>query len=117
MSLDPVMMKELVDGIRKVEKALAGITKTVLPEEAEIRSWAFHSVVSDIDLKKGDVMEIERIGNKIIMLPKEVIFEDKYPQEDLEATEKVLSKGLPKEEITFKTGETMMKYFKKRIKK
>ncbi|MEK6647167.1 MAG: AbrB/MazE/SpoVT family DNA-binding domain-containing protein [Candidatus Firestonebacteria bacterium] len=76
-----------------------------------------YDIANAFDLKKGDFMEIEKVGNKIIMLPKEVIFEDKYPQEYLEATEKVLSKGLPKEEITFKTGETMMKYFKKRIKK
>lgn len=35
-------------------------------------------------LRKGDVLEVERRRNKIIMTPKEVILEDKYPQEDLE---------------------------------
>lgn len=74
-------------------------------------------IADAFSLKKGDVLEIERKKNKIIMIPKEVIFEDKYPQEDLEATEKVLSKGLPKEEMAFKSGLAMVKHFKQRIKK
>ena len=49
------------------------------------------------------------------MTPKEVFFEDKYPQEDLEVAEKVLSKELPKEEVVFKSGSSMVKYFKKKI--
>ena len=68
-------------------------------------------------MKKGDVLEVERRGNKIIMIPKEVILEDKYPQEDLEAAEKVLSKGLPEEEMAFKSGTAMLRHFKKRTKK
>lgn len=69
------------------------------------------------NLKKGDVLEIERQMNKIIMVPKEVIYEDKYPKKDLEAAEKALSKRSPKKEIVFKSGEEMINYFKKRIKK
>ena len=68
-------------------------------------------------LKRGDVLEIERMGNKIIMVPKEVILEDKYSQEDLEAAEEVLSRGLPKEEIAFKSGTAMERFFKNRVKK
>lgn len=68
-------------------------------------------------LKKGDVLEIARQGNRIIMVPKEVILEDKYPQEDLEAAEEVLAKGLPEEEVAFKSGAAMIKHFKNRIKK
>lgn len=68
-------------------------------------------------LKKGDVLEVERKGNKIIMVPKEVILEDKYLQEDLAVAEKVLAKGLQKEEVAFKSGVAMVNYFKKRIKK
>ena len=68
-------------------------------------------------LRKGDVMEVSKEGNKIIMIPKEVILEDKYPQEDLEAAEKVLSKGLPDQEVSFKSGAEMTRFFKKRIKK
>lgn len=61
MSLDPAMMKELVDNIRKIEQALKGKEKHVLPEEQEIRSWAFHSVVSDTDLKKGNTLTLENV--------------------------------------------------------
>ena len=68
-------------------------------------------------LRKGDVLDVSKEGNKIIMIPKEVILEDKYPQEDLEGAEKVLSKGLPHEEVSFKSGAEMSKFFKKRIKK
>ncbi|HEY4499725.1 MAG TPA: N-acetylneuraminate synthase family protein [Candidatus Paceibacterota bacterium] len=59
MSLDPAMMKELVSSVRKIEQALQVKEKNVLPEEQEIRSWAFHSVVSHIDLKKDDVITLE----------------------------------------------------------
>ena len=69
------------------------------------------------NLKRGDVLEIERKGNKIIMIPKEVILEDKYPQETLDAAEKALAKKLPKEEIAFNSGAAVVDYFKKRIKK
>ncbi len=61
MSLNPVMMKELIDGIRKVEAALSGKEKNIFPEEDEIRSWAFHSVVSNADLKSGDVITLENV--------------------------------------------------------
>ena len=75
------------------------------------------AIADAFDLKKGDVLEVKKQGGKIIMIPKEVILEDKYPIEDLQAAEKVLSKGLPKEEVAFKSGEEMVKFFKKRIKK
>lgn len=68
-------------------------------------------------LKKGDVIEVERQGNKIIMTPKEVILEDKYPLEDLEKAEDILSKTLSKEEVSFESGDEMVNFFKKRIKK
>jgi len=61
MSLDPAMMGELVVGIRKVEAALKGKEKNIFPEEEEIRSWAFHSVVSNVDLKSGDVITLENV--------------------------------------------------------
>ncbi|PIP73769.1 MAG: CMP-N-acetylneuraminic acid synthetase [Candidatus Lloydbacteria bacterium CG22_combo_CG10-13_8_21_14_all_47_15] len=61
MCLDPRMMRELVDAVRKVEKAIEGNEKIVLPEEAEIRSWAFHSVVSDRNLKKGELITLANV--------------------------------------------------------
>lgn len=69
------------------------------------------------DLKKGDVLEVERQDNKIIMTPKEVILEEKYPVEDLQAAEKVLSKRVTKEEVRFKSGNDMVKFFKNKTKK
>lgn len=68
-------------------------------------------------LKRGDVLEVEREGNRIIMIPKEIILEDKYPQEDLVLAEKALSEKLPKKEVVFKSGTAMLKYFKKKVKK
>lgn len=59
MSLDPAMMKELVDNIRKIEQTLACKEKNIFPEEQETRSWAFHSVVSSVDLKKGDFITLD----------------------------------------------------------
>lgn len=61
MSLDPLMMKDLADGIRKVEAAMQGKEKNIFPEEQKIRSWAFHSVVSDADLKQGDAITLENV--------------------------------------------------------
>ena len=75
------------------------------------------AIADAFNLKKGDVLEVERQGNQIIMRPQEVIFEDKYLREDLAAAEEALSKGLPKEEIIFKTGADMENFLKKRIKK
>jgi len=74
-------------------------------------------IAEAFNLKKGDVLEVERKKNKIVMIPKDVILEDKYPQEDLEAAEKALSEGLHREELAFKSGAAMGRYFKKRIKK
>ena len=75
------------------------------------------AIAKAFDLKKGDVLEIEHKGNKIIMTPKEVILEDKYLKVDIEGAEKVLAKRLPKEEIVFNSKSEMLSHFKKRIKK
>ena len=67
--------------------------------------------------KKGDVMEVKMEGNRIILVPKEVTFEDKYPVADLEAADRVLSKGPAKEEVSFKSSKSALSYLKKRMKK
>jgi len=72
------------------------------------------AIAEAFDLKKGDVLDVEKRGHKIIMIPKEVIFEDKYPREDLEMAEEVLS---TKKEVSFSSGAEMVRFFKKRIKK
>ena len=74
-------------------------------------------IADALDLKKGDILEVEKKGNKIVMIPKEVIYKDKYPQEDLAAAEKVLSKDLSGEEVDFESGAAMTEYFRKRTKK
>lgn len=74
-------------------------------------------IASYFHLKKGDVLEIEKNDNKIIMIPKEVIYEDKYPAEDLERAEKIILKSNPSKEITYESGTEMIKNLKKRIKK
>lgn len=68
-------------------------------------------------LKKGDVMEIVLRGDEIVMSPKEVIYEDKYLQSDLQGAENALSRGLPKEEIAFESAETMIRHLEQRKKK
>ena len=68
-------------------------------------------------LKQGDYLEIKIINHKIVMTPKEAIFEDKYPIEDLEAAEKWLSKDSPANEIHFPSSESAIKYLKERKKK
>ena len=74
-------------------------------------------IAETFHLKKGDVLEVQIQGNKIMMIPKEIILEDKYPREDLEAAETVLERGLPEEEIVFKSGPSLVNHFKKRINK
>ena len=69
------------------------------------------------DLKKGDVLEIQQEGQRIVMIPQEVVFEPRYPKDDLEAAEKTLTKGVRGQEIGFSSGASMIRFLKKRIKK
>lgn len=68
-------------------------------------------------LIKGDYVDFRISGRRILMVPKEVIVEDKYLREDLEASEEALSKGLGGKKISFKSGEEAVHYFKKITKK
>lgn len=68
-------------------------------------------------LGKGDFLEVFRDGSRIVIVPKEAVFEDKYAQEDLEAAEAALEKGMGREEIHFPSSETMVKYLKKKVRK
>lgn len=61
MSLDPKMLSELVRGVRKIEAALKDDKKMITPEEAGIRSWAFHSIVTNKDAKKGEKITLENV--------------------------------------------------------
>jgi len=75
------------------------------------------SIADAFALKKGDVLDVVREGNYIIMIPKEVILEDKYPIKDLKKAEDVLSKGISGEEVAFESGKEMMNFLRKRNKK
>ena len=74
-------------------------------------------IVAAFGLKKGDVLDIKQNGHQIVMIPKEVVYEEKYPQEDLQAAEAVLARGVPKEEVKFPSAAALVRYLKKRIKK
>jgi AbrB family looped-hinge helix DNA binding protein len=75
------------------------------------------AIADAFSLKKGDVLEVTRKGNYIVMIPKEVVFEDKYPRDYLEAAEKALSRGNPAEEVAFEKGGSMTAALRKRMKK
>ena len=60
IALEPAMLKELVDGIRKVEVSL-GDQKTISKEEQVVRDWAFHSVVVSRDIKKGEILSLKNL--------------------------------------------------------
>lgn len=64
-------------------------------------------------LVKGNFVDFRVSGRKIIMVPKEVIIEDKYPLKDLQGAEEALSKGLGGKRISFKSGEEAVRYLKK----
>ncbi len=60
ISLEPHMLAELVDGIRKIEVGL-GSEKKISPEEQVVRDWAFHSVVASRDIKQGEALTLEAL--------------------------------------------------------
>ncbi len=74
-------------------------------------------IAAAFGLKKGDVLDIKQNGHQIVMIPKEIIYEEKYPQEDLQAVEAVLARDLPRKEIRFPSGAALVKHLRKRIKK
>jgi N-acetylneuraminate synthase len=51
-SMEPAELRELVQGIRAIEKA-NGATKTIQPGEQDVRNMAHHSVVSIRDIAAG----------------------------------------------------------------
>ena len=63
VSIDFNDLKNLVDGIRKVELAL-GNRKFVNDKEKTIRQWAFRSIVSVSEIKKGEVITQEHVWSK-----------------------------------------------------
>lgn len=69
ISLESKELKELIEGIRIIEKAL-GSEKKVQEKEKLVRKWAFHSVVSAVDIPQNtiiskDMVTIKRPGSGI----------------------------------------------------
>ena len=63
VSIDFFELRQLVDGIRKVEAAL-GNEKKVHESEKGIREWAHRSVVSLVDIPKGTIVNQEMVWSK-----------------------------------------------------
>ena len=63
VSIDFFELRQLVDGIRKVEAAL-GSEKKVHSSEEGIREWAHRSVVSLVDIPEGTTITQEMIWSK-----------------------------------------------------
>lgn len=70
-SLEPKQLKNMIKGIREVEKALGSDKITVSPNEAPMREVSRTSLVSAIDIKAGDIiteamLAIKRPGSGIM---------------------------------------------------
>jgi N-acetylneuraminate synthase len=63
VSIDFNELHQLCDGIRKIEAAL-GNKKSVHEKEEQIREWAFRSIVSTREIKKGEMIAAEMIWTK-----------------------------------------------------
>jgi len=56
-------LKRLVQGIRQIEKAL-GQTKKIHLRERQIRKWAYRSIVTTQEIKKGEMLTLKNIWTK-----------------------------------------------------
>jgi N-acetylneuraminate synthase len=63
VSIDMRDLHELVRGIRRIERAL-GSDKSVHHREAQIREWAFRSIVSLRAIRKGERIETDMVWTK-----------------------------------------------------
>lgn len=63
VSITPYQLKELVDGIRKIELAM-GSEKKIHELEKQIRSWAHRSVVAIKEIKKGETFNLGNLWTK-----------------------------------------------------
>jgi N-acetylneuraminate synthase len=63
VSLDFDELRQLCDGIRKVEAAM-GSEKKIHDREEQIREWAFRSVVSTVEIKEGEVITADMVWTK-----------------------------------------------------
>ncbi|MFO8078743.1 MAG: N-acetylneuraminate synthase family protein [Armatimonadota bacterium] len=61
LSVDPTMLKTLVDNIRVVEAALGSEEITILPCEQPARKYARRSIVAAVDIPAGTVLERDHL--------------------------------------------------------
>jgi N-acetylneuraminate synthase len=63
VSIEPYELYQLVQGVRRIEEAL-GSNKTLQELERPIRAWAHRSVVSLVDIAKGQMIKPEMVWTK-----------------------------------------------------
>ena len=63
VSIDFNELRQLVDGIRILEAA-SGDDKKIHEKEADIRAWAFRSLVTCCEIKKGQVISQDMVWSK-----------------------------------------------------
>lgn len=63
VSLAPTKFKEMVDAIRKIERAL-GCKKEVSKEEQIVRDWAHHSVITTRNICRGEMFTLDNLVSK-----------------------------------------------------
>jgi len=63
VSIDTESLKEMVDGIKKIEKALT-CEKKVTVDEGRIREWAYRSVVTENPIKRGGTIKRDDLTTK-----------------------------------------------------
>ena len=63
VSIDPMGLQDLVEGIRKIEQSL-GENKTIHDLEKPIKDWARRSIVTIKDIKEGDTFTLDNLWTK-----------------------------------------------------
>jgi len=63
ISLEPKMLQDLVEGIKKIEMAISQ-PQGIFAEEKPVRDWAFHSVVASRDIKAGEELNLKNLMPK-----------------------------------------------------
>ena len=63
ISLEPHELRQLVEGVRKLELAL-GEEKRVYDDEQVVRAWAHHSVVATRDIDAGQTLDADSLAVK-----------------------------------------------------
>ena len=92
VSLEPHELKKMVEGIRAIEQAMIPRAKSIIAEEANVRSWAQHSIVSTQKIRKGqlltrDNLSVKRPGNGIPAKELSTIFGKKALRDIVEKTQ------------------------------